>query len=33
MLATVGFETLEVYTWGRAACFVCAPRDETSSPS
>jgi len=31
MLATVGFETLEVYTWRRAACFVCTPRDETSS--
>src|SRR5207247_9448636 len=26
MLATVGFETLEVYTWALVACFVCAPR-------
>jgi 2-polyprenyl-3-methyl-5-hydroxy-6-metoxy-1,4-benzoquinol methylase len=27
MLETVGFETLEVYTWRRAVCVVCAPRE------
>ena len=27
MLATVGFEVLESYTWRRAICVVCAPRE------
>ena len=33
MLATTGFETLEVYTWRSAVCIVCAPRDAGTGAS
>jgi SAM-dependent methyltransferase len=33
MLATTGFDTLEVYTWRSAVCIVCAPRDAGISSS